>query len=268
MNFDQITNDVHEFLWKIKVGYKEILRCAKFRKILKRNIEFKNCHKGKRCFVIGNGPSLTVDDLDKLHKNNEITFASNKIFQLFDDTDWRPTYFSTCDTNLFNNNKEKLLHLDTIKFFPLDIIENTELIDSTYAYSRFPFQIFKNKPTFTPDLIGHLSEGGTVTFFLMQIAVYMGIREIYLIGCDFNFSYGIDINGNYFENKNVKNHFKEDGKKLDTMPNLQLNRNAYLAAKKYADKKGIKIINATRGGKLEVFERKPFDELFSGDIDE
>lgn len=33
-------------------------------------------------------------------------------------------------------------------------------------------------------------------------------------------------------------------------------------AREYADGHGIKIYNATRGGKLEVFERVNFDKLF------
>ena len=37
---------------------------------------------------------------------------------------------------------------------------------------------------------------------------------------------------------------------------------AYQAAEKYAEEHGIKIYNATRGGRLEVFERVDFDSLF------
>lgn len=36
----------------------------------------------------------------------------------------------------------------------------------------------------------------------------------------------------------------------------------YVAAKQYADSHGIKIYNATRGGKLEVFTRVDFGSLF------
>ena len=37
---------------------------------------------------------------------------------------------------------------------------------------------------------------------------------------------------------------------------------AYEKAKLYADEHGIKIYNATRGGRLEVFERVDFDSVF------
>ena len=39
---------------------------------------FKNKHDGQRCFIIGNGPSLTAEDLNLL--KNEVTFAANRIY--------------------------------------------------------------------------------------------------------------------------------------------------------------------------------------------
>ena len=41
---------------------------------------FKNRYLGKRCFIIGNGPSLTGDDLSSIA--NEYSFAANKIDNL------------------------------------------------------------------------------------------------------------------------------------------------------------------------------------------
>ena len=38
---------------------------------------------------------------------------------------------------------------------------------------------------------------------------------------------------------------------------------SYAEARKYSDRTGIKIYNATRGGQLEAFERKDFDEIFN-----
>ena len=36
---------------------------------------------------------------------------------------------------------------------------------------------------------------------------------------------------------------------------------SYELARKFAEQKGVKILNATRGGKLEVFERVDFDAI-------
>ncbi|MEH7386551.1 hypothetical protein V7147_14250, partial [Bacillus sp. JJ1521] len=53
--------------------------------------KIKNKHMGQRCFIIGTGPSLTIEDLEKLR--NEMTFSMNSICLAFDETDWRPTYY-------------------------------------------------------------------------------------------------------------------------------------------------------------------------------
>ena len=44
---------------------------------------------------------------------------------------------------------------------------------------------------------------------------------------------------------------------------LDLATEAFIEARHYADEHGIKILNATRGGKLEVFEKVNFDSLFA-----
>ena len=41
--------------------------------------ELKNKHKGERCFIVCNGPSLTKKDLAKL--DGEVTFGTNLIFE-------------------------------------------------------------------------------------------------------------------------------------------------------------------------------------------
>lgn len=253
---------VHEFFWKIKVYLMEKVRYIKNYSRIQENKKFKDIAKNKRCFIVGNGPSLLIEDLNTLQNNHEITFGSNKIYELFEDTLWRPSYFAVCDTTVYKNNKDAIDKLKLEKFLPLDIAEKNEHQKYLHLFSRVPIQIIRKRPRFSPDLTKHLSEGGTVTFFLMQIAVYMGFKELYLIGCDFNFSYGIDINGNFFEDPSVKDHFREYGDRQYTMPNLQYNYWAYQAAQRYAKKHGIKIFNATRGGKLEVYERVNFDSLF------
>lgn len=55
----------------------------------------KGIHAGKRCFIIGNGPSLCAEDLDKL--KDEYTFAANRIYEIFYLTEWRPTYYFVVD---------------------------------------------------------------------------------------------------------------------------------------------------------------------------
>ena len=50
----------------------------------------EDIHRGRRAFIVANGPSLRTEDLDRL--KSEVTFASNKIHLAYDETDWRPIY--------------------------------------------------------------------------------------------------------------------------------------------------------------------------------
>lgn len=75
----------------------------------------KDLHRGKRCFIIGNGPSLAIADLDRLQ--NEITFASNRITLAFEETDWRPSYYTLCDRVVAESNEAMVRALPMTKIF-------------------------------------------------------------------------------------------------------------------------------------------------------
>lgn len=256
---------VHRSFWKIKVTFQEKWRCFKYHKELKANLVFQSKYKdGQRCFVIGNGPSLRKEDLDMIDRYGDVTFAANRIFKMFSETAWRPTYYAVCDTTLFKNSKEDIELLSGDKFIPLDIYDKYVTNRKAFhVFSRVPFSYFNFPPRFSCRLDKRFGEGGTITYHLLQLAVSMGFKKIYLLGIDFNFSRGIGPDGKYFEDKTLKqDHFKNDTTPIDTMPNLQMNLQAYQSAENFAKKHGVKIYNATRGGKLEVFERRDFDTLF------
>ena len=65
--------------------------------------------------------------------------------------------------------------------------------------------------------------------------------------------------------KNQINHFingyREPGEVVYNAPLDDLTQ-AFVNARAYSDQNNIKILNATRGGHLEVFERVDFDQLF------
>ena len=66
----------------------------------KQLVKYKSKYVGQRCFFIGNGPSLQVEDLTKLHEASEITFAFNRIYNIFDQTPWRPTFYVSQDEKM------------------------------------------------------------------------------------------------------------------------------------------------------------------------
>ena len=72
-----------------------------------------------------------------------------------------------------------------------------------------------------------------------------------------------DKNGNVIEDKTIKNHFTDDYDKDIIDQGFQIDgvTQAYMDVERLSKKLGTcRVYNATRGGKLEVFERVNFDE--------
>ena len=228
--------------------------------------QLKDIHRGKSCFVLGNGPSLTSDDLDILNKKNIPCFATNRIFNVFDKTEWRPTYYVGEDIDVIRNVRDDIQLVSAeIKFIPVNLkwYENYVVNGATY----FNLKYNEHLPD-TFDLSVDASQKvicrGTVTTTCIQFAIYMGFSKIYLLGVDHSFSKMIDKYGNLIEDDSIKDHFDAEKRKdiENTAFNIDDATQAFIDVERLSDKLGtFKVYNATRGGKLEVFERVDFDKL-------
>ena len=235
----------------------------------KRISKYHNKFLGKRCFIVANGPSLRAEDLDLLHQKGEITFGMNRIYKMFDQTDWRPTFY-VCEDELIAKEQQKEINaIDAQeKFIPVELNwwHGIDINDALYFHLNYD-ESKRSKYSFSTDIAHQIECRGTVTFTCMQIAAYMGFSEIYLLGVDHNYQRTIDINGNVIVDPNAKDYFcegyDEDIKDI-VVHDMGNNTRAYIDAKKYCDETGrTTIYNATRGGKLEVFTRVDFEELIS-----
>lgn len=248
-------------LIKVKILYKEyykaiMLNLSDF--YYNPQIEqFKDIHQGKRCFIVATGPSLRMEDLDILHKNKEICFSMNGIFAAFDHTKWRPDYYVVADLKVVQQWKKKIFGESIkAKFIAVGAElqpAQRDTLQNENIYKWYEFREYANEGTlhFSEDFARGTSNGWTVTYTILQLAVYMGFSEIYLLGVNCNYTKGVENNYFYEEEEKDMMDRNEEGMVL-----------AYQAAEKYAKSHGVKICNATRGGMLEVFERVDFDSLF------
>jgi len=224
-----------------------------------RNLKkYKNIYSGKRCFIIATGPSLTIKDLEKIEK--EYSFGMNSIVKAYSSTTFRPTYYGIQDHIVYNELQNDIMTYykgcdnvfiaDRIAtHYSIDKLWNQFPLNMTYhAYDRW----FNEKyyASFSDDIYKQVYSGFSITFSLIEIAVYMGFKEIYLLGADCN-----------FDNKE-KMHFAEYGV-IDKAIGSAKERNlaGYHIADEYAKANNIKIVNATRGGSLEIFERLSLEEI-------
>ena len=220
----------------------------------------KDIHKGKKCFIIATGPSLTIEDLNMLRsgkRDGYITMSLNSIVLSYARTDWRPDYWAMIDWAVSENifaqmgSSYDLWH----NIDPSHILLGGDF-GKVYSLPEevilFPHiaQRFNDRVKFSDNCFERVCEGFTITYSCIQLAVYMGCREIYLLGVDCNYTGSNDHAFGFIVDKNTQQAHE---KRADYLAYRM--RCAYEAAKEYADSHGIKIYNATRGGKLEVFER-------------
>lgn len=246
-----------------------IINNFKKTKYSKKLKQLKDTHSGERCFIVANGPSLTSDDLYSLQKNKEYTFGMNRIFKFFNETEWRPDCYVCEDINIFNDCIEEINKIESdIKFIPINHHFYEGINISNAYYFKANYYREKDYPnSFSTDISIQMDSVGTVTFTCINIAAYMGFKEIYLLGVDHNYRITMDEEGNTTINENVKDYFCDDYDndiKDLVAHNIWNNTRVYKKAKKACDEIGVKIFNATRGGKLEVFPRVDFDSLFEG----
>ena len=229
-------------------------------------LKIKNIYEGERAFIIGNGPSLNKIDLNKL--KSEVTIASNSIFLLFNETDFRPTFYTVEDTLVAEDRSKEINKLHGMyKIFPIDL-KKYLIPDENTIYINFQ-RNYKNFPKFSSNFAKRVYWGGTVTFLNLQLAYYLGSREVYLVGIDHNYkqpSPADIVEGNVITSQTADiNHFDPEyfgpGYRWHD-PKVDRMEQAYIEAKRFYESHGGKIYNATVGGKLEVFPRIDFNKLF------
>lgn len=232
----------------------------------------KGTHAGERCFIIGNGPSLIPKDLDVLHKHGVFSFAANRIYGIYPRTIWRPSIYMALDTFFIADgigdikaagSYPKIINYNSRKFGrrPED---NIHYLCVHESFKVNPFQISVNSLSEDPSI--YSVKTGTVTATSIEMAVYMGFSDIYLLGVDNNFANKRRADGTVYIDSRVKaSHFPggEPGKSLGpSIQSVEYMERTYEVAKRFSDEHGVSVRNATRGGKLEIFERVGFDDIF------
>lgn len=266
----KIISSIHRFLGRNKQIVRKGLSKWMFehssqKKVNTENIlALKNKYHGKRCFIVCTGPSLRIADLETIRKHGDITFSCNKIDKLFDRTEWRPDYYCIADEGYMFNMLSTMNNVPSkMQFYPTESFLTTRFCTNKTVWLNAIRELREDGDMFSYDIENRINTFGTVTFAMLQLAVYMGFKDIYIIGCDNSYAKTrmkdgtvIERGGsNYFEGGNSK---KTDKVVVDTW----IMDMAYSYARKEADFHDFTIYNATRGGYLEAFPRVDFDSLF------
>lgn len=223
----------------------------------------KNKYEGQRCFIVGLGPSLTISDLKML--SNEVTFSLNNVFKLFELTDWRPTFYFLQEIMLLQGQAEyekfapQLNKYKMKAFLPIckyskeleNVCKSCYFFPIVEDWSNYIREYTKLKFSFECDKV--VNAAFTSIYSIFQIAIYMGFKEIYLLGTDCNYTGDFrhcyqssddvfDKKRNMDDNDSVLNGFRAIKRVVDCLPS-------------------VNVYNATRGGNLEYFPRVQLEEI-------
>lgn len=276
--------DIKDFVFKVlnRRKLKKHKLCRSDRLLLKRNSIFKNIHKGCRCFILGNGPSLKKIDFALLQ--NEYVFTVNQLPKDPNFQKLKTNYHFWADSRFFNFDFSNITtgHEELVKtMLAANTIDNKPVV--FYDISAKPmidyFGLRKEldiyyfalvdvyKKAFLEnhvyDIRKRVPNFSTVVQTCICVAVYMGFKEIVLLGCDQTSV--INIIQSRIESENVTEYAYElseaEQKRLKTVAKQTSLANelkwqgdvldTYDYLYEYCKKKGISLLNATEGSLIE-----------------
>ncbi|GHU63233.1 hypothetical protein FACS1894123_05600 [Bacteroidia bacterium] len=238
----------------------------------KENIEkwklVKNKYKGKRIFLIGNGPSLNETPLYLL--KDEFTMCFNRFGLMFERLNWLPNFYVVVDDLVVKDTSEEInstiLPIVDMAFFP-DIHPSNVEFTKYISHTPNVYWFNSDKPDFS-DNLPFCGINKTVVNAGIQIAAYLGFSEIYLLGVDMTFGdHKVKriSKRNWQSTENDPNHFDpryfSKGRKYHN-PTVEEMLKRFDQARIFFDARGVNIYNAGVGGRLEAFPRVDFTSLF------
>lgn len=244
--------------------------------ILLKNRPLKDLHAGRRCFIVGNAPSLATQDIRLLE--DEVSIVVTSFFRHPDAAVIRPGYWVIADPYFWEKPEEYFVPtfnfasstaVSTKLFIPSRGIPLFSGVDTGPLIDRHFYHFAaagdcRNRIDFTGGIPPYANN---VIMICIMLAYYMGCNPIYLIGCDHDF---LATTREEYECTEV-NHFYQEAKRDTPSQRMPWDewctamadlRRQYAELKRYADTWGFKVFNATRGGCLETFPRVEFESLF------
>jgi hypothetical protein len=218
--------------------------------------ELRNKYEGKRCFIIGNGPSLARTNLAPLR--NEYTFGLNRGYLLFDRIGGPTTFLVAVNRHVVEQFAAELLAVPGTKFFSWHSRRHLPPRDDVILIRR------SRSLTFSMDATRGAWEGATVTYVALQLAYHLGFHDVILIGVDHSFATPGPPNELVTSSGSDPNHFDPNyfgpGVRWQ-LPDLDTSELAYRLARTQFEAGGRIIRDATVDGQLTVFPKVPYGDV-------
>lgn len=229
---------------------------------LQKNLEYKNKHDGERCFILATGPSIndvdpaymsmlgkeTVFGVNSLYKSRAANFITPKYYSLMDNIYWGRSIRTFKDiVNTYSTPPTFITDVRARQYVP-------EGIHPLLVYAKhYPTQEMRY------DFSGNISITMNVVSFSILAAMYMGFREINLLGLDYNL-FCSPSNNHCYDDSNDMNGVK--GYNLSFyLKYYHLTTEFHYLIARTALRDGIAINNLSEGSLLDAYPRRHISEI-------
>jgi len=245
--------------------------------IVEKNKGLEARHSGERCFILATGPSIKKQNL--LPLKNEKCIAVSNFFVHPDFSIIEPEYYciapyhhplteeawqSWMDELAVNVKKSHL-------FFGINDLKRN-MVGERFSGNPVSFIDFSASPQDVIenglDLSRRTFPVQSVSIMALQIAIFLGFSDIYLLGCDHDWLLHM-YESRHFYDENEHAFTKISGENMEwEESDLELECRSYInlwqqykILRHIALIKEINIFNATEGGMLDVFKLKQLSDV-------
>lgn len=222
----------------------------------------RDAYAGKTIFLVGAGPSLRTMDLAPLQADGRIFMTVNNGHRLFAGADI-PMH-AVSDINCYETYAADIEAARVGVRFYRSRFRTTAAFNQWGDSGRIVFVPYRRggvlKRAFQPHADRGIGNDSTVLVFAAQLAFHLGFSNVYVMGCDLDYS----ADQKYAYNMNATDAGHEATALVQYRRLAMEQANAEFAAVRDAfERAGRQIANCGRGGKLETLPRVPYETALS-----
>ena len=139
----------------------------------------------RRVWLIGNGPSVLLSDLEKI-PDRDIKIVANRFHLVYSKTNFRPDIVVSNDEQVIRDFGAEICGANLGLFVAFAVRQWCNMNANLYFRSFLPIRFVK-KERFV------YGNGGGSLFLGFQLAYSLGFRNFILYGVDHNFSYDLEF---------------------------------------------------------------------------
>lgn len=158
---------------------------------------FFNIHAGKSVAILGNGPSLIGHDLTRLPR----IISTNRALSLVSN----PTYH--CCLESTHALREPVVYQALAKAGKLFVAGEWEQGHVVPLFNGGPVKFSRD---LTEGVVTQIGTVGSVVYFALQLAAWMGLSPIYLVG--------VDLHGDHFDGTPASPHLQRQNELFRHVP--------------------------------------------------